>query len=363
MELFKEFFIGEVKLNNRIFLSPITTRRDESEFFIEKNLNFLEERAEGGAGLIFTGGFPVLKGDDFLDVNLKDNLQELADRIHKYNSKVCLQINPGSKWTEYDLNKNSANNISIKDIKSIVLNIGKISKMVKESGIDFIEINGSGGNLLDQFHTEMWNSRIDSYGGNLENRLKFSTKIIKNIKKSCGNDYPVLFKFTACHGTDKGTKINEGKNIAKMLEKSGIDGLHIDIGYEKTWYKSIDTVYQEKPEQVDFAFEIKKEVSIPVLTQGKLSNPEVAEKVLLDRKADLIGLGHQLIADPYWPKKVRDNKSYEVVHCISCNDCLGSLLNDGEIKCAVNPLCLNEKNLTFNKNMKNKKVLVVGGGP
>ncbi len=363
MELFKELNLGQIKLKNRIFLAPITSTKDEKNFFREKSQNFLEKRAEGGAGLIFTGGYTVLPDNNYSEIKFRNNLKELADRIHKYDSKICLQINPGSKWIEYNLNKNMVNTFCEKDIKSIVNNIAKVAKAAKDSGIDAVEINASGGNLLDQFHTNMWNNRKDSYGGILENRLKFSISCINEIKSTCGENYPLLFKFTPYHGTKQGTQVSEGKMMAKILEKSGVDGLHIDIGYYDTWYKSIDTVYQEEPEQIDFAFEIKKEVRIPVLTQGKLSNPEVAEKVLKDKKADLIGLGHQLMADPQWPKKVRDNKTFDIVHCISCNDCLGALLNEGEIKCSVNPLCFNEKAYLDKKSMKDKKVLVVGGGP
>jgi len=363
MELFKEFRLGKLKLKNRIFLAPITTTKDVERIFSMKNLNFLEKRAKGGVGLIFTGGFPVLAEGDYLSLDLRSKFKELADRIHRHDSKVCLQVNPGSKWTEYNLNKSLVNTFSEKDIKGIVGSMGKVAKVAKESGIDIVEINSSGGNLLDQFHTELWNSRRDGYGGDMESRLKFSLESIEKIKSTCGKDFPILLKFTPYHGTDKGTQINQGRKIAKILGKSEIDGLHIDIGYSDAWYKSIDTVYQEKPEQIDFAFEIKKEVEVPILSQGKLSNPEIAEKVLRDKKADLIGLGHQLIADPYWPKKIKNNKTYDIVHCISCNDCLGSLLNEGEIKCAVNPLCFNEKTLTSNKTMDNKKVLVIGGGP
>jgi len=363
MELFKELSLGKLKLKNRIFLTPITSTKDEKGIFSKKSLDFLEKRAEGGVGLIFTGGFPLLLEDSYIELDLRRNLKELIGRIHKHDAKLCLQINPGSKWIEYNLNKNMVNNISKKEMKLIIYKIGKIAKIAKEEGIDAVEINASAGNLLDQFHTEIWNNRIDNYGGNLENRLKFSIECIEKIKENCGSDYPVLFKFTPYHGTNKGTQLDEGKNIAKILEKSRISGLHIDIGYSDIWYKSIDTVYQEEPGQIDFAFEIKKEVHIPVLTQGKLSNPEIAEKVLKDKKADLVGLGHQLIADSQWAKKVRDNKTYDIVHCISCNDCLGSLLNEGEIKCSVNPLCFNENNSINSLSMKDKKILVVGGGP
>ena len=363
MEILKKSYIGNMELNNRIFLAPVTTEKDWKDFFSKKTKKFIEERAEGGVGLVITGGYPVLLNENIDYIKVKEELKDLAKIVHNHNAKICLQITPGCQWINYNLDKNSVNEISEENIKILIDKLGKLSKIVKEAGIDAVEINGSGGNLLDQFHTKRWNKRRDGYGGSLENRMRFTQECINAVKNLCGEEYPLIFKFTPFHGDNLGTQLEEGQEIAKILEESKIDALHVDIGYSDMWYKSIDTVYQEEPGQVGIASKIKDKVSVPVLGQGKLSDPEAAEKILKEGKLDFIGMAHQLIADPDWVKKIRNNTPYDIVHCISCNDCLGALINEGEIKCSVNPLCYNENIIHNNKSYENKYVLVLGGGP
>lgn len=128
--------------------------------------------------------------------------------------------------------------------------------------------------------------------------------------------------------------------MAKILEQAGVDALHVDVGCYEAWYKAINTVYQPPMVQLPVAAEIKKHVGVPVLSQGKMQNPSDAEAALLDGKADMIGLGHMAIADPYWVQKVKKNKTYDITPCIGCNECLYAGFSGKILHCAVNPLLL-----------------------
>lgn len=235
--------------------------------------------------------------------------------------------------------------------------------IAKHAEVDAIELHGYGGYLMDQFQSELWNKRTDEYGGSLENRMRFSIECIKAIREAVGPDFPILFKFTPYHGVPGGRELAEGIEMAKMLEEAGVDALHVDVGCYEAWYKAINTVYEPPCVQLDVAAEIKKHVNIPVLSQGKMQNPEHAEAALRKGKADFIGLGHAAICEPHWVNKVVRRETYDMVPCIGCNECLFAGFSGKILHCAVNPLAFAEDYYPVEPGDPNKRVLVVGGGP
>lgn len=216
---------------------------------------------------------------------------------------------------------------------------------------------------MDQFHSTLWNKRTDEYGGSLENRLRFSTEAIASIKNYCGEDFPVIMKFTAYHGCEGGRELDEGIEMAKLLEAAGVSALHVDVGCYEVWYKAISTVYEEPMHQIFATKAIKAAVSIPVIGQGKLGDPSDAESVLANNDADFIGLAHQMLADPHWVNKVKNNHLDDITPCIGCNECLLGGFSGKHYYCAVNPLCYAEKDYQLTPADQPKRVLVIGGGP
>jgi len=115
---------------------------------------------------------------------------------------------------------------------------------------------------------------------------------------------------------------------------------------------------------VDLAEMVKKVVNIPVMAVGKLGYPELAERVLEEKKADFIILGRALLADPEWPNKVKEGRLEDIRPCVGDNEgCIGSVLAGGHIGCTVNPTTGMEREFVIKPAEKKKTVLVVGGGP
>lgn len=306
MKLLEKGYIGKMELRNRVFMAPMGTATEPDGAFSDRAIRYYEERAKGGTGLIITGANQVTLEYEAKACNVLDTprsfeqLSFLAERIHNNGAKLCVQITPGlgrmqlptRGGTPYSASENqcfwfpdvTCKAYSVEQIQGIVQKMGQGAAKAKAAGADAVELHAYGGYLIDQFQSTMWNKRTDEYGGDLQGRMRFTLEIIAEIRKNCGPNFPILVKFTPYHGVEGGRELPEGIAMAKMLEAAGVDALHIDVGCYEAWYKAINTVYQEAPTQIDIAGEVRKHVNVPVMSQGKLGNPGLAEKCLQGEK-------------------------------------------------------------------------------
>lgn len=384
--LFEKSKISTMKLKNRIVMGPMGTTGEADGAYNIDAIHYFEERAKGGTGLIITGANvvstkyeprPCTELSNFHHV---ERLNMLVDRCHHHGAKVCVQLSPGlgrQQFTDpftppYSASECSAfwfPNLKCKplakeDIAYLVGKVGYSAALAKLAGADAVELHGYGGYLLDQFHSKQWNTRTDEYGGTLENRMRFTLECIDAIRQNVGPNFPILIKFTPFHGVEGGRELEEGLEMAKILDMANVDALHVDVGCYEAWYKAISTVYEKEGHQMDVVAAVKKISHLPVLGQGKMMDPIKAEQAVQDEKTDYIVLGHQMLADPYWASKVKAGALDDIAPCIGCNECLLSGFSGKHYYCAVNPLCYAEKEyaLTPYEGAK-KSVLVIGGGP
>ena len=223
----------------------------------------------------------------------------------------------------------------------------------------------------------MFNQRTDEYGGSLENRLRFATEIVQAIKARCGKDYPVSLRYSLKsfikdwlkgglpgeQFKEMGRDIPEGIEAAKLLEAAGYDAFNGDVGSYDSWYWSHPPMYQAKGLYLPFNEILKKAVSVPVITAGRMDDPDRAAEALRAGKTDMIGLARPLLADPYLPQKVRAGQIDRIRPCLSCQEgCMGRLAAFGQVSCAVNPACGREAEYGLTPALARKHVMVVGGG-
>ena len=387
MKLFERASIGNIKLRNRIILAPMGNKTATDGGFDERSIEYFRRRAAGGVGLVMTGLHFVStefegRAANVLETNFQiDRLGLLCDKVHIEGAKIVVQIGPGLGRIAYTDQKNppySASAIptranpdvlckpfSVEQIKKLVSYMGRGAMLAKKAGADGVEIHAYGGYLLDQFLSSIWNKRSDAYGGNLVGRMKFLLEIIEEIRTVCPN-FPIIVKYTADHflpEVEGMRTLDEGLEIAKILDQTGVDAIHVDCGCYERYYLQVPTVYQPDAFQTDVSKAVKEVVSVPVITQGKLNDPLIAEKVLVEGKADFIALGHQMIADPEWPKKVKEGRFREITHCLGCNECLYSGYMGRFRTCAINPISGNEIDYPIVPATQSKKVLILGGGP
>ena len=250
--------------------------------------------------------------------------------------------------------------------------------IAKRSGFDGVEIHAMHeGYLIDQFALALFNERTDEYGGSLENRIRFAVEIVQGIKQACGKDFPVIMRYSVKsfikelnHGVvpgedfvEKGRDIPEGLKVAKMLEAAGYDALDADVGSYDSWYWSHPPMYQEKGLSLPFNEQLKKVVNVPVITAGRMDNPQLASEAIARKQTDMIGLGRPLLADAHIVNKIRTGKTGKIRPCLSCQEaCMGRLKAFLTISCAVNPAAGREKEYVLTPAAKRKKIMIVGGG-
>jgi len=391
-KLFEPGKIGSMRLKNRIVMMPMGNGFMENPDggFSRRVRDYFEARAKGGTGLIMTGSTLMTRVTEseprkaistlFLDNTYVGGASETCDAVHRHGAKICIQLTAGDGrlWTWGPTPVSSSDGLpsvfdpnvksraaTTKEVEKIIEDWGIVAGLVKEAGFDSIEIRAYGGYFTDQFMTALWNRRTDRFGGDLTGRMRYPMEIIKAIRKSCGDDYPIIFKFTPDHGIKGGRQIGEGIEIARMVQDAGVDALHIDYGAWENHYNVIPPVHQPFANQIWLAEKIRNVVNIPVIAHGKLGNkPEIAEEVLRDGKTDYVGLGRSLLTDPEWANKVREGRLADIKPCIGCQKgCLGRIFVGKYVSCAVNPQTGMEREFRLAPAERRKSVLVVGGGP
>src|SRR4030043_2141820 len=215
---------------------------------------------------------------------------------------------------------------------------------------------------MNQFLSPFSNKREDEYGGDADRRMRMAIDVLRTVRNQVGPDFTVLCRLSADEYVEGGLKLEDTKEIAKALERNGADALHVSACVAASGYLNHPPYYAGEGVFVHLAQGIKSIVSIPVIAVGRIRTPELANKILEERKADLISMGRALIADTYLPSKALQGKIEEIIPCISCNRCILSI-RKGALQCAVNPETGREEMFKLQKTDQPKKVWIVGGGP
>lgn len=407
-KLFEPVKIGKLEIRNRFAMcgmGPVGLG-DHDGGFNQRGIDYYVERAKGGTGLIITGvtfannkyeirEYPFVPCATIFPDHFIRTANEMNERIHSYGSASMLMISAGfgrvyseqphhmapvsasmvmNRWKDV-----MCRPLTVEEIRDIVKSMGQAALVAKQSNFDGVQIHAvHEGYLLDQFATAFTNTRTDEYGGSLDNRLRFAKEVVEEIKRVCGADFPVTVRYSPKHfckgwrqgampGEDFvefGRDIDEGLEVAKMLEKFGYDALDIDVGCYDAWYWNHPPMYQEKGLYRPYAKMLKEVVNIPIICAGRMDNPDMAQAAIEDGTTDMIGLARPLLADPDYVKKLRKGDLAGIRPCLSCHEgCLGRMVHYKNISCAVNPSCSRERYARLIPTTDPKKIAVVGGGP
>ncbi len=382
-KMFEPCNIGSLKLKNRIIMLPMGDGMAGAyQEITQQHIDYFAARARGGVGLIIqtVGASPEYSGlSPRFDLDSQiHQMSHLTNVVHSYGAKIGVMFaatgrlggglkspkgpsvtpcffNPAAKSTAF----------TTEEVYKIIKDYGAAAFRAKRGGYDLVHLQAYGGYLIDQFMSEIWNQRTDEFGGSFENRMRVPMMLIAEIQKTCGKDFPLIFKMSPVHLIEGGRKLEEGLEVARMAERAGVAAIHVDIGCYENWYNVIPPVYhQERVAQFEYAAKIKEVVRIPVYTQGKVGDPYEAEAVFREGKTDFVALGRSFLADPDWVRKVREERVEDIRPCICCNEgCLKRLFEARPITCAVNPQCGNEGSLKVVPAVVKRKIIVVGGGP
>ena len=384
--------IGNVELKNRVVMAPMGVGFAPGENRInDAYVKYFEARAKGGQGLITT---PVATIDDTTcgiaepgAFNLTtpedaEGIRRITDACHKYGAKVSVQLcHPGRQsmtfWNHDQqpvapsaIPENEylqmPRELSVEEIHSIIDKFAKSASYAVAGGADGIELHAAHGYLINEFLSPRANHRTDEYGGSFENRLRFLREIMEAVKAVLPDHVFLVVRMNVMDDVEGGITLEEGKEIAKCVERLGADAISFSAGTYSCKFTLIEPQLFEEGCRTSWLSEMKGIVSIPVITVNHVKRPSMAEWMLEEGLCDLVGLGRQMMADPEWTNKTAEGKADQIRYCISCGACINCSGRGEMLRCSVNPKMSRETVFTdeaFRKDGNGRKVVVIGGGP
>lgn len=384
--MFSPINIGTVTVPNRFVVPPMGNNFANTDGSMsERSAAYYEARAKGGFGLITiesTVVYKQAKGGPRKPCLFSDEVvpsfKRVADACHAYGAKVSIQLQHAgpegnSKLTGYPLKAASAiapsagreipEAMPTEEVYRLIECYGDAARRAQLAGIDMVEVHCAHGYLVSTFISARTNKRTDEFGGCFENRMRLPRLIIENIRKKTGGNMPILCRINARDEGDGGVDVHDAAAIAAYLEQvCGVDAIHvtrsIHIHDEFMWAPNIT----HGGFNAELGAEIKRAVSVPVFLVGRFTEPQYAELLVKQGRADLIAFGRQSIADPELPNKARNGQLEKLTPCIACLlGCVPNMLQGRPITCAMNPCVGREAELKPAEVKKN--VVVIGGGP
>lgn len=385
--LFSEAKIGSLSLKNRVILPAMgSLYPDKGGLVSDKLIAYHVARARGGCALNIVeiaAVHPTSKAPRNLSIyddSFIPGLSRLASAVKKAGGRAAIQIwhagrQTYSRWTDRPLIAPSAIPCPMckgmpvemtKDvIEEMIAAYGDGAQRAKKAGFDAVEIHGAHCYLIAQFLSPYSNCRTDEYGGSFENRARFALAVIKNVREKVGRDFPVLCRLSADEYVPGGQTIEDAKEVAKMVEKAGVDAVHVSAGCYGALQMIIPPLDTPVGHNVENAAAIKAAVKIPVVAAIRINDPEMADRLIGQGKADFVAIGRGQLADPEFANKAQAGDIDDIIKCIGCNQgCVDRLFTERKpISCLRNPLTGRELDFAIEPAGQKKRVLVVGGGP
>lgn len=366
-QIFTPIQFAGIRAENRAVMAPMVTNFATPENQIsDKQITYYAERAKGGIGTIIVEASAVnaaarafgqqvgIYGD-----HLISGLEKLSAAIRESGAVSLIQLHhAGPKVnTEIGLEAVSVSPVMIRkgvvprqltsdELLSVRGDFVRAAHRAYQAGFDGVELHAGHFYLLGASISPYTNKRQDAYGGDIYNRTRLTREIIQDVKSEIGSDFVVWVRINGCEALDPGLSMDESGQVAAIFEEAGADAIHVSaytIPTDKSVKMKLHIPVGASPGKdtppgpfLDFARSVKERVRIPVVAVGKLDDPKLAENALCDGKCDMVALGRQLLCDPYWVSKVRDQKEADIIHCKYCESCHRALHNGEPIICAQN---------------------------
>lgn len=379
--LFQPLQVHNHQLKNRVIMGSMHTGLEEMKNGFDKLAKYYQERAEGGVGLIVTGGIaPNLAGRVApLGSQLSfwwqvGKHKKVTEAVHQAGGKIVMQILHTGRYAYHPFSvAPSAIKAPITPFKPKALSERGIEKTIKDfvncakkaqqAGYDGVEIMGSEGYLINQFIVEKTNKRSDSWGGSFANRIRFPLEIVRRTREATGENFIIIYRLSMLDLVENGSSWEQVVELGKAIEKAGASIINTGIGWHEARVPTIATSVP-RANFVWLTEKMKSEVSIPLITTNRINTPEVANAIVAENKSDLVSMARPLLADPNFVNKAKAGMAAKINTCIACNQaCLDHIFEHQRVTCLVNPRACYETELNFTPTASPKKLAVVGAGP
>ncbi|MGH8041230.1 MAG: FAD-dependent oxidoreductase, partial [Rudaea sp.] len=346
-----------------------------------KLADYFAARARGGVGLMVTGGFaPNIAGwlKPFASrLSMPWHVgphRRVTEAVHGAGGRICLQILHAGRYGYQPLSVAPSRikspitpftprALSTRGVERTIEDFANCARLAQDAGYDGVEIMGSEGYLINQFLAARTNTRMDGWGGSVENRQHIAIQIVRRTREMVGRNFIIIYRLSMLDLVDNAQSWGEIVALAKAVEAAGATLINTGIG----WHEArVPTIVTSVP-RAAFAWvtrKLKGEVAIPLITTNRINIPEVAEKILADGDADMVSMARPLLADPNWANKAMAGHSSRINTCIACNQaCLDHVFENRRASCLVNPRACYETELIVAKSTMRKRYAVVGSGP
>lgn len=385
--IFEPLTIRRMTMKNRIMMTPMGTNYGEQSGEMSfLHINYYEQRARGGTGLIMVENanvdYPLgSNGTTQLRIdhdNYLPRLFKLTETVHKHGACIGIQINhagASAQSARTQMQPVSASDIPFKaggeiprplekeEILQIVKKYGQAAKRAQAAGFDTVEIHAGHSYLISQFLSPLTNHRTDEFGGSAENRARFARMVLEEVRAQVGPHFPIFVRISADEFLEGGNTLEDTLDYLQYFQEEA-DVIDVSAGLNSSIQYQIDANYLPDGWRSYMAKAVKERYGKPCVTTGNIRNPQVAEDILANGDADIIGMGRGLIADPDWVNKVEFGDVCDIRKCISCNiGCAGNRIGiNRPIRCTVNPAVLHGEVYKKQRVSKPCNVVVIGGG-
>jgi len=385
--LFEPLQIKNVTLPNRIVMSALDLAYCPDGQVNSRLINFYEQRARGGAGLIMIGGTAIVPEGVYggfvsiHDDSYIEGHRQLVQRVKQHGSRIGIQLfHAGAYSLGYKdghevvapspvpsgLTGYIPRELTAGEIQQLIKSYGLAAVRAQKAGYEVIEIISSAGYLINQFLSPLTNQRRDQYGGSLENRMRFGLEVVEEIRRQVGPDMVLSVRLSGSDFVPGSNTWREAAIFARELQQVSIDLINITGG----WHQSnVPQIQAEVPRgnYVYLAQKIREQVSIPVAIGNRINNPSLAEAILQRGQADLISVARGFLADDQWAIKAKRGQARQIRKCIACMTCLDGVFRETEglpgVTCAVNAQAGFEETRQIKTPRQKYRVLVIGAGP
>ena len=379
--LFAPLDLGFCTLPNRVLMGSMHTGLEDRSRDYPRLAAYFRERAEGGVGLIVTGGVsPNLVGwlKPFaakLSWPWEIHKHRIVTRaVHGAGGRICLQILHAGRYGYHPLTVSASplqapinpfrpRGLSAWGVERQIKAYVNCAVLAREAGYDGVEVMGSEGYLINQFLSARTNKREDAWGGSPEKRMRFAVEIVRRIREATGPDFILIYRLSMLELVEGGADWAEIVAQAKAIEAAGATIINTGIGWHEARVPTIATSVP-RAAFAGVTAKLRPEVRLPLVATNRINMPEVAEQVLARGDIDMVSMARPLLADPDWVKKAASGRRDQINTCIACNQaCLDHAFENKTASCLVNPRACAETQLVYRKTTRPKRVAVVGAGP
>ncbi len=379
--IFRPLSVGGLTLPNRILMGSMHTGLEDRFWHYGRLAAFFAERAQGGPGLMVTGGIsPNREGGIRSRAGALNrvfdlpNHQRVTRAVHRKGGRICMQILHAGRYGDHrhivsasvgkaPISRFDPRALDEAGIERQIQAYARCARLARSAGYDGVEIMGSEGYLINQFLCRRTNQRTDRWGGCFAHRARFPLEILRRVRVATGPNFLIIYRLSMMDLVAEGSNWEEVIELGQGVKEAGADLVNTGIG----WHEArIPTIVSSVPHGAfaGVTAKFRERVDIPVVATNRINMPEQAERLLAEGWCDLVSMARPLLADPHWVQKAASGRRNEINTCIGCNQsCLDRIFHHEIASCLVNPKACHETRIHYRPTNTPRRVAVVGAGP